>query len=46
MNGDVYDGEWKDGNRDGRGVMNYRDRGVYDGEFRDDWRNGRGVMKS
>ena len=46
--GDVYDGEWKDDERYGRGVMTFANGPLsgckYDGEWKDDERHGRGVM--
>ncbi|KAL9179048.1 hypothetical protein ACHAXT_000090 [Thalassiosira profunda] len=35
-NGDVYEGEVKDGRRNGKGVCRYADGCVYDGEWKDD----------
>ncbi len=32
--GEVYDGEWKFGQRDGKGVCRYNDRSFYDGTWR------------
>ena len=34
--GDVYDGEWKDGMRHGKGRMTYSDGDIYDGEWMED----------
>jgi hypothetical protein len=38
----VYDGEWKDGLKNGRGKNTFPDGSVYDGEWKDDKQNGRG----
>jgi hypothetical protein len=35
LNGDVYDGEWFDNKRRGRGTLKYSDGTVYDGDWRD-----------
>ena len=35
-NGSVYDGDWKNGDKDGQGKMTYANGSVYDG----DWKNG------
>jgi hypothetical protein len=43
-NGDVYDGEVKDGKRHGKGKMIYSDNMVYEGEWNDDNRKGRGKL--
>lgn len=40
-NGDVYDGEWKDGQRHGKGKMIYSD-GYYVGEWKNGVREGKG----
>ena len=36
VNGDVYDGEYKDDKRNGRGKHTYANGDVYDGEWKDD----------
>ena len=43
MNGDVYDGEFKDGKRHGHGVYTWSYGGVYDGEWKDGKQHGQGV---
>ena len=43
-NGDVYDGEWLDGKRHGRGVYAYRSGDKYVGEFANGMREGFGVF--
>ncbi len=42
-NGDVYEGDWKDGLRDGSGVLRLADGGCYEGEFSDDEMSGEGT---
>ena len=39
-----YDGEWKDGKRNGRGVYTWANGDRYDGEWKDGKQNGRGVF--
>ena len=41
-----YEGEWKDGKANGKGVKYYYDNGnkKYEGEWKDDLRNGKGVF--
>ena len=34
MLGDVYEGEFRDGYRHGKGTLKYANGDVYDGEFR------------
>ena len=43
-NGDKYDGEWKDGQRHGRGTMTDYDGSIYTGEFKDGYLHGQGTM--
>ena len=40
----TYKGEWKDGKRDGKGVMKYENNREYDGEWKDDKKEGKGIM--
>jgi hypothetical protein len=42
--GERYDGEMKQGKRDGRGVQTWANGDRYEGEFRDGKQNGRGVF--
>lgn len=42
-NGDVYDGNWKDGKRQGNGFIEYASGGDYDGEWLNGKRHGEGV---
>jgi hypothetical protein len=39
--GQVYEGEWKDGKKNGRGKLTFPDGEVHEGEWKDDKRNGR-----
>jgi len=34
-NGDVYEGDWRDGNPHGKGKMTYSNGHVYEGDWRD-----------
>ncbi len=43
-NGNVYEGEWKDGKRHGKGEIILVNGGSYEGEWKDDKRNGQGKM--
>ena len=43
-NGDVYQGDWKDGVADGKGVFIQKDAGViYDGDWKNDLQHGKGT---
>ena len=42
-NGGRYEGEFKDGNRHGRGIEYFSDGSRYEGEFKDNQRHGRGI---
>ena len=37
-----YEGEFKDGNRDGYGRMKYANGGIYEGEWKNDCEHGHG----
>jgi hypothetical protein len=43
--GDLYKGEWKAGNKEGRGTYWFADGGVYEGEYKQDLKDGRGVFR-
>ena len=43
-NGDVYEGEWKNGKRCGKGKYIYAQGDLYEGEWQDNQRHGRGKM--
>lgn len=42
-NGNVYDGEWVDGNKHGKGkiIMTYANKEIYDGQWMNDKRHGK-----
>ena len=42
LNGDKYDGEWKDGKMHGKGVYTYINGDQYEGEYSDNVINGSG----
>ena len=42
--GDLYEGYWKDGKREGKGRMFYYDGSTYEGEWKADTWNGRGSL--
>jgi len=44
-NGDVYNGEWKDGERNGSGDYKYSDGDSYTGQWKDNNKNGQGTYK-
>eukprot|EP01135_Chromosphaera_perkinsii_P006260 Nk52_evm2s478 gene=Nk52_evmTU2s478 len=39
-----YEGEWKKGKREGKGVLRLKDHSLYDGEFRENMRHGKGQL--
>eukprot|EP01047_Picozoa_sp_COSAG01_P089036 COSAG01_NODE_21239_length_911_cov_1.640394_1_plen_219_part_10 len=41
--GSKYDGQWKDGKRDGQGVLTHQDGSKYDGQWKDGKEHGQGV---
>ena len=42
--GEIYEGEWKDGKIDGKGTYNFSNGNVYKGEFKDNGINGQGTF--
>ncbi len=42
--GSLYEGEWRHGNRHGKGVFSNKE-GVYEGEYVDDYKEGAGVFR-
>jgi len=44
-NGDVYEGEFKDGKKDGEGIFRYANGDVFQGNFKDGKKDGKGVLK-
>lgn len=43
-NGDKYDGDWKNGKREGRGNQSFAVGTKYEGEWKNDKMNGRGKI--
>ena len=43
-NGDVYDGDWKNGEQEGRGKMTFASGNVFNGEWKGGKQEGRGKM--
>jgi hypothetical protein len=43
-NGDIYEGEWKNGRKHGKGTMNYADGKKYTGVWVNDEKTGQGVF--
>ena len=41
-NGNIYDGDWKDDVRNGKGKYTWINGDIYDGDWKDDKRNGKG----
>jgi hypothetical protein len=41
--GNIYEGEWKDGKRNGQGTLTYSDGRKFIGEFKDGLLNGQGT---
>ena len=42
-NQDIYEGEWQDNCKDGKGVMKYHNGDAYEGEFSNDKMHGKGT---
>ena len=42
--GDKYEGEWKNGNRNGEGVFTWKTGDKYEGEYKDGKRHGQGIL--
>ena len=40
-----YEGQMKNGKRNGKGIMKWTDGEIYEGEFKDDFRQGKGICK-
>lgn len=43
--GGVYEGEWQDNKKHGRGLLKYANGSVYEGEFKNGVADGKGTMK-
>ena len=44
-NGDLYEGEFKNDKRNGKGILKVADGDYYEGEFKDDKKDGIGIIK-
>ena len=44
-NGDIYEGEWKNGNMEGHGIYIFKDGAIFEGQFKDGQKNGHGILK-
>lgn len=44
MDGDRYEGEWKDGRMHGKGAYHYSNGDKYEGEWKEDKRHGKGTV--
>jgi len=44
VDGDKYEGEFKDGKKHGQGIFTYSDGDMYEGKFKDGLRHGQGTM--
>ncbi len=44
-NGDVYEGEWVNDEKDGKGVYKYANQDYYEGYFNKGKRNGKGFFQ-
>ena len=42
VNGDVYDGEWRDDKCNGKGIMDYANGDRYDGNWKNNMKSGKG----
>ena len=40
----MYEGSWKSGKKDGKGILQYENGDRYEGQMKDDKRDGAGVM--
>ncbi len=40
-NGNIYDGDWVDGLREGKGIVRWQNGNCYEGDFQGDKMNGR-----
>ena len=43
-NGDIYEGEWKNGEFNGKGIYKYNNGNKYEGEFKDGNKDGKGIF--
>lgn len=42
---DRFEGEWRDGKKNGQGVMYFNNGDSYEGEWKDGHKNGRGIYR-
>ena len=42
--GDIYEGNWEDDDKNGQGTMTYPDGNVYQGEWKNDLMHGQGTL--
>jgi len=42
--GQVYEGEWRDGKRNGKGTNTWPDGNKYEGDWKDDKVEGKGIL--
>ena len=42
---DKYEGEWKNGLKEGKGIMYYNDGRRYKGDWKNDLKEGKGISK-
>ena len=45
LNEEIYDGDWKNNLREGKGIMKYNNGDIYNGEWINDKIEGKGIMK-
>ena len=45
QNGNYYEGEFRRGMMEGKGVYTWKDGRVYEGEFKNNKKEGQGIMK-
>jgi len=43
-NGDRYDGDWKNGKKEGKGIYYYNNGNRYEGDWKNDLREGKGIL--
>lgn len=44
-NGDIYEGEWNEGHKNGRGAYKFANGDSYEGYIQQDKKQGRGIYK-
>ena len=43
INGDSYEGDWKNNKEEGKGIYRYKSGDIYEGDFKNDIRHGKGI---